>query len=145
MLSAEQLSLTPNQYEVAKAVLAKFESGTLEDLPVEHGPMCFPRPRDQENDLKFFNYSAVLRAYECGSAGCIFGWLRALDPLRTYTASGHVENDGDFEGNFDYHIPEQLYVLCFDNHATIKNVEDAAKALRQYLETGRGGYYARQD
>lgn len=135
MLSAESLYLTPSQYEILLKVLDGFESGRVKDLPRD---TTHVRGDLTNKHLDFFTYSTTGLRYACGSAGCILGWARALDPEHEIDENGDVVGHGSFWRNEGH--PIQLETLFFTNHSSIGSVADAAKALRQYLETGNGLY-----
>jgi len=141
-----ELSLTQNQYDTLIEVLERFESGAVKDLPPgHHSAKMGTLAREEEDQMQFFDYDRISLTYDCGSAGCIYGWCRALDPLRKFAGAPYFNmiTAGEF-GNSSEDIPEQFTALCFGNWRWMEQpidrsrVELAAAAVRHYLTTGIG-------
>lgn len=111
--TANELNVTQEMYDALRKVLENLESGKLKHTSDW-------RPTEKYG----FNMNVIFVEGHCGTAGCILGWASH------YTGKDHCLLEFENKGLHGLFYPD--CILDYVNMST----QDAAYALRKFLETG---------
>lgn len=134
--TAEELRITPKQFDALVKTLVLMETGRLvhiDDDKVAEGNCN--HPIEVCNFTGHFNMNLWRSKDKCGTVCCI---------------GGTAELIGNFTFADEYNLPEELRTLFYPNDGMNDNgihynditVEQAATALRSYLTTGKANWEA---
>ncbi len=131
-LPPEKLNMTPKEREAAILVLKMLEQGHIQSWNTSHGTA---------REGCRFDMGQILKKHECGTVGCLAGWMAHYMGKKT---------DGKSTVLFNTMVDrsEELHKLFYAEEAYDDNggcwieaqAKHGARALRHYLKTGKSNW-----